>query len=303
MRKDMKRKLVDTYREGGGYTRRPGKRGRCKNPEVIRDRRTPIELEEVTDEETGETYLDLAERSALPRSAGTRPKGGDRKDFGENLSPLWRYLQKQVGRNWDKVYSEICENMDRRSAVGGHIFEHLWGYVVPAKKVRIVNGVPSRLHPYDEGLEPITYRAKIRERECFYVDPRDNVLKHGVAPDESYWKKSARERKEDREDRLRDLGGGVWMTRHLHTDLWYRLVAVDQEYRYEEVRKVEPKYEKGRMQYVRDEYGQIVYEARTRIVKHKVHKEANLPSDIYVPEGKAIIECKSASKKDLKLVR
>lgn len=303
MRKDMKKKLVDCYREGSGYTRRPGKKGRCKNPDVIRDRRTPLELEEVTDEETGETYLDLAERSSLPRSAGTRPKGWDRKMFGENLNPLWRYLQKQVGKNWDKVYSEICENMDRRSAVGGHIFEHLWGYVVPAKKVRIVNGVPNRIHPYLDGFEPITYKGKVGEGECFYVDPRDNKLKRGGPPSESVWQKKARERREDREDRLRDLGGGVWMTRHLHTDLWYRLVAVDQEYRYEEVQRKEPKYAEGSMQFARDEYGRVVYEARTWIVKHKVHKEANLPSDIYVPEGKAIIECKSASKKDLKLVR
>jgi hypothetical protein len=32
-----------------------------------------------------------------------------RKSLNDYLSPLRRYLAKQVGRPWDKVYSEICQ--------------------------------------------------------------------------------------------------------------------------------------------------------------------------------------------------
>ena len=37
------------------------------------------------------------------------------KCLNENLAPLKRYLSKQVGRPWDKVYSEICEHLDTSS--------------------------------------------------------------------------------------------------------------------------------------------------------------------------------------------
>jgi len=35
-------------------------------------------------------------------------RGG--KQFTDVLGPLYRYLLKQVGRPWDKVYSEIAQN-------------------------------------------------------------------------------------------------------------------------------------------------------------------------------------------------
>jgi len=53
----------------------------------------------------------------------------DRKQLNEYLTPLVRYLKKNCGRPWDKVYSEICKNMDRRGVVQDHIFQHLFDYV------------------------------------------------------------------------------------------------------------------------------------------------------------------------------
>ena len=49
--------------------------------------------------------------------------------MNENLSPLRRYLESQVGRPWDKVYSEIRANLDARKATGLHILQHLDCYV------------------------------------------------------------------------------------------------------------------------------------------------------------------------------
>lgn len=56
-----------------------------------------------------------------------RPKGrgADRKEFNENLEPLWRYLQSQVGRCWDDVYSDIRRNLSPRSTVQMHVVQHL----------------------------------------------------------------------------------------------------------------------------------------------------------------------------------
>ena len=48
------------------------------------------------------------------------------KEFTDNLNPLKRYLGRQVGRPWNKVYSEICENLSVRSTVQQHLRDHLY---------------------------------------------------------------------------------------------------------------------------------------------------------------------------------
>ncbi|NDC89448.1 MAG: hypothetical protein EB075_11710, partial [Bacteroidetes bacterium] len=234
MRKDMKKKLVDTHRVGSAWTASKGKKR--KNPDVLEARRERIEVEEYEDWE-GVT-IELSESVRHSSRSGYRYRNTyDRKQFGENLNPLWRYLNSQIGRNWDTVYSEICENMDRRSAVGGHIFEHLGSYVTLAKEVHIVDGVPHRANRYFGDLEPITHSGRIGQWGSFYVDPRDNKLKRGGPLVETARQKEARERREDREDRLRHITGDLWMSRHPETDLWYCITAIPQEYRYEEVQK------------------------------------------------------------------
>lgn len=51
------------------------------------------------------------------------------KELNENLAPLKRYLMAQVGRPWDKVYSEICRTIDTRSAIGLHVLQHVDGFI------------------------------------------------------------------------------------------------------------------------------------------------------------------------------
>jgi hypothetical protein len=51
------------------------------------------------------------------------------KELNENLAPLRRYLLRQVGRPWAKVYGEIRQTIDTRSAIGLHVLQHLDGYV------------------------------------------------------------------------------------------------------------------------------------------------------------------------------
>ena len=69
---------------------------------------------------------------SLPKKSSMKPKTfcwDDRKQLNEYLNPLVRYLEKNCNRPWDKVYSEISKNMDRRGTVQNHIFEHLFDYV------------------------------------------------------------------------------------------------------------------------------------------------------------------------------
>jgi hypothetical protein len=54
---------------------------------------------------------------------------GDRKELNENLKPLKRYLERQVGRPWRKVYAEISQNLRIDSTVQQHVRDHLRDFV------------------------------------------------------------------------------------------------------------------------------------------------------------------------------
>lgn len=52
------------------------------------------------------------------------------KEFHDKLGPVYRYLQSQVGRPWDKVRSEVFEKFDARTTAGRHILhDHLLSLV------------------------------------------------------------------------------------------------------------------------------------------------------------------------------
>jgi hypothetical protein len=101
MRQDFNKVLVDCYRVGGGSLK-PG--------------RQPRDLD------------DLPKRQGM-RNPYRIGHWDTAKDFGENLSPLFRYLEKQVGRPWDKVYSTICQNFDMRKTINQHILQHVNQYI------------------------------------------------------------------------------------------------------------------------------------------------------------------------------
>src|SRR6266851_898136 len=107
MREDMSRVIVERPRLGGGRHRK----GRA------------VPLEELPSHEgMGRPYT----------------LSGDCKSLNENLSPLRRYLERQVGRPWNKVYSEISRHLRADSTVQQHVRDHLRDFV--AVKPRRVAG-------------------------------------------------------------------------------------------------------------------------------------------------------------------
>ena len=71
-------------------------------------------------------------------------------------------MENKIGEIWDKVYSEVCERINRNSAVQYHIWLHLMQYV--CSDAVLENGVV-----FDsKGKRPF---------EDFYVDPVTGVLK------------------------------------------------------------------------------------------------------------------------------
>jgi len=133
MRSDMSKVIVERPRRGGG-------RDRKRRP--ARD------------------FDDMPSKQSMKRGHT------DLKELNENLVPLKRYLRKNVGRPWDKVFSEICENIRVDNAVQKHVRNHVFDYV--------------HLHVIVEGKEIYTRRfLGVYElwNGDFYVCPKSGLLK------------------------------------------------------------------------------------------------------------------------------
>jgi hypothetical protein len=99
--------------------------------------------------------------------------GYDSKQFNENLNPLWGVVRKNVGRKWDKVYSELCEVFDKRSVINQHILTHLFDFV--ELNVVVTDGklwVNQRYYSHPRLLRDSDVE--------YYVDPRDGILKRNA---------------------------------------------------------------------------------------------------------------------------
>lgn len=107
-----------------------------------------------------------------PRRESLRSRHRHRKWLNENLRPFERYLASQVGRPWDKVFSEICAGIDRRNTVQQHIHLHIGDFV--AVKVIEIGGV---LHYAERWGEPRPLNDGRGWGPEFYVDPRTGLLR------------------------------------------------------------------------------------------------------------------------------
>lgn len=103
-----------------------------------------------------------------PARLGMRAGYGYRA-LNENLAPLRRYLLAQVGRPWDKVFSEICEGIDRRNTVQQHIHQHIDDFI--ATRVSIRDGELIDLRDRDRAPKIGGIRQQL------FVDPRTGLIR------------------------------------------------------------------------------------------------------------------------------
>ena len=147
MREDMFKVIVERPREGS----------RMRNAKIRRlkedDRRQRVSGRRLAKEQIGSKWLN------------------------ENLAPLKRYLQKQHGRKWDDVFSEICEHLDTGSIVKMHVREHLGDFVM--RKVRVdENGHywgnrgcdPLSVDHWSQDLYVCPYDGRIKETKSLLLD-------------------------------------------------------------------------------------------------------------------------------------
>lgn len=96
MRHDMKDIIIDVYRRGRGYS---------KTSQSFRAR------------------LKRANPDNLPTFLSNRFVRNSYPN--DRLAPLEKFLEKNAGRPWNDVYSEIREHCDTRSTRGQHLWEHV----------------------------------------------------------------------------------------------------------------------------------------------------------------------------------
>lgn len=147
MRHDMSRVIVERPRRGGN---------RCR-----KGRQIPLE--------------DLPSKQGMRRRYVEQ---GVDKELNENLAPLRRYLERQVGRPWDKVYSEIAASLRVDSTVQQHVRDHLGDYVLikPRREV---------------GWRLFGVAMPGGWFQRFYVDPVDGILRRTDQMPEAKAKRAA----------------------------------------------------------------------------------------------------------------
>lgn len=122
-------------------------------------------------------------------SSRYRVHGYNAKEFTDVLGPLYRYLDKQVGRPWNKVYSELCAFLDKRKVTHAHVFTHIDSYV----EKDVYKGTDGLWHsrPYG-GIIGDSYG---RAGSGLYVNPKSGLICRQMV--------KAKERKKDDIDEIK----------------------------------------------------------------------------------------------------
>ena len=94
------------------------------------------------------------------------------KGLTDVLAPLVGYLQKHVGKNWDKIHKDISSHLKVTSMAQSHVLDHLNTMVV---KNVVMRKKGNRYIPYDsEGRKVSSTHLSYNG---FYVDPRTKILR------------------------------------------------------------------------------------------------------------------------------
>lgn len=147
MRSDMKKLLCERPRNGGGNARKG------------RDYKH---------------YDDMPFKQTMSRRG---QYGYNSKELNEYLAPLQRWVRKQVGRNWDTVFSEICSNIMGSNPVETHILQHLDGFIcINTQRCSTDESKTGLVYHQAFGSQWYDSRCHVREGEL-YVDPDTKIIR------------------------------------------------------------------------------------------------------------------------------
>lgn len=142
MRKDMAKVIVERPRLGSGWDRK----GRSRR---------------LVDEDGAP--LRARDRDIVPE----RPQRTKR--LNENLAPLRRFLESNVGRPWSKVHSELAQQIRPTSTVQKHVLDHVRDFVATDTAMKDGEVVVSLR--YGRKAEPVK-----NSWAYLYVHPKTGLL-------------------------------------------------------------------------------------------------------------------------------
>jgi hypothetical protein len=192
MRKDMSKVIVERPRRGRAWAseKRPGRSA-------------------IVEDDDGEPL-----RAGRGGRAPKRTKPLKTKGLNENLAPLRRYLGKQVGRPWNKVFSEISEHLKPTSTVQQHVRDHIDDFVAVQTRMRAGKVVITGKWGGERALEE-DYRRH-------FVHPRTGLLKDN--PHYRSWSKRVRDKRAaaaaERDARMRVIDAKTQLHK-LKDDVWW----------------------------------------------------------------------------------
>ena len=106
------------------------------------------------------------------------------KGFTDKLSPMYRWLDTQVGRPWDEVRSEVFKTFDTRTTAGRHItFDHLLKEVVDT-----ASGFNNHGYMANPDIKTLNERKRYHYMSDYYVDT-DGILRKPIY-DRRAWRRS-----------------------------------------------------------------------------------------------------------------
>ncbi|MBK9386605.1 MAG: hypothetical protein IPN34_17470 [Planctomycetes bacterium] len=161
MRQDMAKVLVDRARRG------------VKSAKFDRRRNRRAAKHDVN---VSLKHAESSDAGSIAESMGRgRLYGFNCKELNDYLSPLKRFIEANVGRPWDKVYSEIRARVRFENTVQQHIMQRIWGYV-------------ERNVVLDDQAMPCESRSSrpLRRNE-FFIHPISGLLLRGKAPGGRRW--------------------------------------------------------------------------------------------------------------------
>ena len=110
----------------------------------------------------------------LPKFEGIKRPHRRRKGLTDLLGPLKRWLQAQVGRPWNDVYSEACAVIKPDSIIRAHIKTHLLEFVERQAFMRDGKVCVLELGCHGRGIVPLDGQRYCRN--LFFVHPETGLL-------------------------------------------------------------------------------------------------------------------------------
>jgi len=148
----------------------------------------------------------------LPKFEGIKRPHSSRKGLTDLLGPLRRWLNSQLGRPWNDVYSEACAVIKPDSVIRGHIKTHLLEFV--ERHTFMHQGEVCVLNTWrGGGITPV--KSRRYGRSAFYVHPETGLLQEIIRVPLREWRRASRPKPSVKLRWLGDLValkqcGGIW---------------------------------------------------------------------------------------------